>query len=192
MSMFIRSIALAACAVSYLAIAGCGGQSGELTTSSVTTSVDTLVMDSDVVSWVDSAGAKTTACSLTSFPAVPAADSVNVTISSKAYSNTGSAGLRVRVNSATITYTPANSATPPMASEYQVIGGIIANGGSLSVPVRVSTQEQKLALQSALACNNNIYNYYTKITFNISEEGTDKSTTVDASMQLRFADFVDK
>ena len=170
---------------------GCGSVDGSLNTSMVTANIDTLVMDSDVVSWVDATGTKATACAASSISATPAADSVNVTVVSKAYSNTGSTGLPIRVESATITYTPANSATPAMASEYQVIGMTVTNGSSASIPVRVATQEQKMRLLTALACNATIYNYYTKIILNISEIGSDKKSTVDASMQLRFADFVD-
>jgi len=171
---------------------GCGSTDGALSTSTVTPTIDTLVMDSDVVSWVDAAGAKATACAATSFPATPAADSVNVVVSSKAYSNTGDQGLPIRIESATISYVPANSSTPAMAPEFQTIGMTIANGSTATIPVRVATQEQKMHLQSVLACNNTIYNYYTKITFNVTEIGTNKKTSVDSSLQLRFSDFVDK
>lgn len=171
---------------------GCGSPEGSLSTSTVTASVDTLVMDSDVVAWVDATGAKATACGATSFPSIPVADSVNVAIKSTAYANTGSMGLGVRVESATISYTPANSATPAMAPEYQTVGLTIANGATTTVPVRVATQEQKLRLQTALACNNTIYNYYTKISMDVTEIGTNKKSTVETAMQLRFADFIDK
>lgn len=180
------------CVVLSMWMFGCGSSDGALNTSTVTASVDTLVMDADVVSWVDATGAKANACVSTSFPATPVADSVNVSVVSKAYSNTGDMGLPIRIESATIAYVPANSATPAMAPEFQTIGMTIANGGTATVPVRVATQEQKIRLQSILACNNTIYNYYTKISFNVTEVGTDKKATVDASMQLRLADFIDK
>jgi hypothetical protein len=157
----------------------------------VTATIDTLVMDSDIVSWVDATGVKATACS-PSIAAIPAADSVKVTIVSKPYNNTGTMASQIRIESATIIYTPANAATPAMASEIQTIGMTINNGGSAIVPIRVATQEQKILLQSALACNTPIYNYFTKIVFNITEIGTGKNTTIDASMQLRYADFIDK
>lgn len=178
-----------------LALAGCGSSGGgtaELKTSFVTASVDIALLDSDVVSWVDSTGAKATACADTSFPATPAGDSVNVAVASKAYSNTGSMGLPVRIESATVSYTPANSATPAMPSVFQTVGLILANGGSATVPVRVATQEQKIRLQPKLACNSTIYNYYTTITLDLTEIGTDTKSTVQTSMQLRLADFVDK
>lgn len=172
---------------------GCGGSDeGLLATSSVTATIDTLVLDSDVVSWVDATGATAAACSNTSFPATPAADSVNVAIKSTAYPLSGATSLSLRVKSATITYMPANTSTPPMSSEYQTIGMTIAGGSSVTIPVRVSTQEQKIRLQPALACNNTIYKYYTKIIFDIAEIGSDQSITVDSSMDLRFADFIDK
>lgn len=170
-------------------IYGCGGSSeGLLATSSVTSSIDTLVLDSDVAKWADAA----TACKDNVSPTTPAADSVNVTIKSTAYPTSGSTSLSLRIKSATITYMPANSTTPPMGAEYQSVGMTIAGGSSAAIPVRVATQEQKLRLQPALACNNTIYKYYTKITFDIAEIGSDQSITVDSSMDLRFADFIDK
>lgn len=173
-------------------MSGCGGSSeGLLATSSVTSTIDTPVMDSDVVSWVSATGAKATACSDTSFPATPAADSVNVTIKSTAYPS-GSSSLSLKIKSATVTYTPANSSTPPMNAEYQAVGMTIAGGGSATIPVRVATQEQKLRLQPTLACNNTIYYYYTKISFDIAEIGSGQSVIADSSMNLRFADFIDK
>ena len=173
---------------------GCGGSGeGLLATSSVTATTDTLVLDSDVVSWVDATGAKATACAVTSFYATPVADSVNVTIKSTAYpSSSSSTGLDLRIKSATISYSPANINTPAMSPEYQTIGMTISAGGSATIPVRVATQEQKIRLQSVLACNNTIYKYYTKISFDVAEIGSGKNITVDSSMDLRFADFIDK
>lgn len=162
---------------------GCGSTEGQLSTSAVKVSVDKLIMDSDVITWTDAA-----TCT---GPSTPAADSVNVTVASTAYANTGSAGLPVRVERVTINYTPANSSTPAMASEYQTINALVANGGSLILPVRVATQEQKERLQQALGCGGPIYKYYTDILLEVSEIGTDKSRTVSVSMDLRFADFVD-
>lgn len=180
------------CVVLSFLMFGCGGSDeGLLATSSVTATIDTTVLDSDVVSWVNAAGAKATACSDTSFPATPAADSVNVTIKSTAYPG-GSSSLSLRIKSATVTYTPANSSTPPMSSEYQTVDMTIAGGGSATIPVRVSTQEQKLRLQPTLACNNSIYYYYAKISFDIAEIGSGQNVTAGSSMNLRFADFIDK
>lgn len=190
MKKIITSLYLVSCC----GLFGCGSVDGSLTTSTVSAVVDTLVLDSDVAAWVDSTGAKATACATTSTIAIPAADSVNVTVSSTPYSNTGSMGVPVRVESATISYTPANSITPAMASEYQTVGARLANGGSVTIPIRVATTEQKISLLPILAtCTGSvIYNYYTKVTFNLTEEGTGKKSTVDVSLQLRFSDWIDK
>lgn len=176
-------------------IYGCGsagGGSAELKTSFVTASAKTAVLDSDVVAWVDATGAKATACAETSFPSTPVADSVDVDVVTKAYPNTGSVGLPIRIETATISYDPANSATPPMAPEYQTIGITVVNGATATVPIRVATQEQKIRLQPKLACTSSIYNYYTNITLNISEIGSNTKSSVSTSMQLRLADFIDK
>ncbi len=178
-----------------LFIQSCGSAGGGITTlntSMVSATVDTLVLDSDVVSWVDSTGAKATACASTSQAATPAADSINMTIVSKTYSNTASTALPVRIGNVTISYSPANTTTPAMASEYQTVGQIIQPGASLTVPVRISSQEQKIRLQSVLSCSATIYNYYVTLTADVTEIGTDKKGTVTTNMQLRFADFVDK
>lgn len=176
-------------------IYGCGSNllgstPGGLSTSVVTATATTSILDSDVANWKDVALCSTdvTAAGLT----IPAADSVDISFSSKAYSNTGSMGLPVLVESATVSYTPANVSTPPMASEYQTIGMTVANGATATIPVRVSTQEQKSALLSALACGGPIYNYYTTITLHVSEIGTDKTASISTKMQLRIADFIDK
>lgn len=180
------------CIVLCCCFLGCGSTDGTLNTSFVTANVDKPDMDSDVVNWVDNNGTKSTACATASFPSLPAADSVNVTVTSTPYSNTGPNGASIRLGTATISYVPANSTTPQMPSEYQTIGMTITNGGAVTVPVRVATQEQKASLYSALACNISIYKYYTKISIDITEIGTDKKSTVDAFMNLRFADFIDK
>jgi hypothetical protein len=166
---------------------GCGSAGGgtvELKTSTVTASAKTTILDADVVKWTDA-----TTCTGAS---IPAADSVDVEVISKAYANTGSMGQSIRIESVTVSYTPANSATPAMASEFQTVGMTIPNGSTATVPVRVVTQEQKIRLQSKLACNTPIYNYYANISLNITEIGTDTKSTVQTSMQLRLADFIDK
>lgn len=162
---------------------GCGSPDGSMSTSTVSAKIDLSVLDSDIVGWTDA-----TTCTGRS---TPAADSVNVTVKSTPYSNTGSTGLDVRIDMITISYIPANSATPAMSPEYQS-GITIPFGGSVTIPVRVATQEQKESLYTVLACGGPIYKYFTRITFNITEVGTNRNSTVFVDMDLRFADFVDK
>lgn len=170
---------------------GCGSTEGMLNTTMASATVDVLDMDSDVVSWVTDTGAKATACAATSFPATPAADSVNVTASFTPYANSTGNDLSVRVENATITYTPANAVSPAIPQDYQIIGQDVKPGGTLTVPIRVSPQELKISFQTALACSTTIYKYYVNISLNVSENGGKKST-ITTAMQLRFADFVDK
>lgn len=172
-------------------ILGCGSTEGALNTSTATATVDTLILDSDVASWVDATGAQATACAATSFPAVPEADSVNVTVSLTTNANSTSNALSARVEKATIYFTPANAVTPALSPVYQVIGQIVKSGGSLTIPVRVATQEQKILYQPALNCTSTIYNYFVTIALDVSEVGG-KNTTINTAMQLRFADYVDK
>lgn len=164
-----------------------GGGSGELKTSYATANVSTAVLDADVIGWGG------TVC-VEGNVSTPEADSVDVTVTSVPYPDNinGTKNLPIRIDSVTISYAPANSATPAMPSEYQVIGTTIENGSSATIPVRVATLEQKIRLQPKLACSNIIYNYYTTLTFHLIEIGTDETSDVSTAMQLRYADFVDK
>lgn len=163
---------------------GCGNPDGALSTSNVTATIDTVVLDSDIIKWTDAV-----ACTGAS---IPAADSVNVAVKSVPYANTGNMGLPVRIEMISISYSPANPETPAMSPEYQAISMEIPNGSSVTVPVRVATQEQKESLVTSLACGGPIYKYFTKITLNVTEVGTNRKSTIYADMDLRFADFVDK
>jgi hypothetical protein len=98
----------------------------------------------------------------------------------------------VKIETATITYTPSDTSTPAMASKYQTIGSIIANGGSTTVPVEIVSSSQKQLLQPALACASPFYNYYVKIVFDVTETVTGKKSTAEVSLQLQIADFIDK
>jgi len=179
--MYLRKYGIALMMLSALLIvSGCGGGEGgsaELKTSHVTASVTTANLDSDV---------KTIA------GGVPPADSVDVQVVSTTFPNPGTTRLDLRVNSATISYTPANADTPPLATITQAMGNILSNGGSLSVPVRVVTQEQKILFFNAFDGNSKIYNYNTNITLHISEIGTGASVSVQTATQVRISNFVDR
>ncbi len=178
------------CVVLSFCLYGCGNTDGSLNTSYVTATVDNTLVNSDVTTWVDSTGAKATACS----PSLPvtSADIVTATISSKAYSNTGSMASPVKIETATITYSSSDTATPAMATKYQTIGTIIANGGSTTLPVEIVSSYQKQLLQSALACTGTTYNYYVKIVFDVTETVTSKKSTAEVSLQLQLHDYIDK
>lgn len=170
-----------ACLLLCFTLAGCGSSNdGELNTSIITATVDNSVLNSDVVAGVNCSTAVTTA--------PPAGDYVLATIKSTPYSNTGTVILPFRVESATISYERANTATPAMASTFQTVGLTVDNGASITVPIEVVTPKQKTALESTLGCTKTTYEYYARITFSISEIGTDKKTVVSSSVQLRLAD----
>jgi hypothetical protein len=198
--MHIRRFSTAIIIAAVFSASGCGdgggGGSTELRTSYVTANALTAVLDADVVTWVDSAGVKATACAATSSPRTPAADSVDVSVVSTLFTSSGTSSvtnaLPIRIESATVSYTPANLTTPAMASEFQTVGMILQSGATATVPVRILTQEQKMRLQSTLACNATIYNYYTTITLNVTEIGSNAHGSATTSMQLRMADFIDQ
>jgi hypothetical protein len=174
-------------------IAGCGGDSGGgtamLATSYISASVGSSSIDSDVVAWVDATGAKTTAC--TGFTSTPAPNSVDVTVLSSAYASTGSSSLPVRIASSTVTFTPTSVASPAIQPLPQTIGTVLTTPGSVTIPVRIVTTEQKRAFMPALACSNIVYNYYVTITLQLEEIGTSKTGTVSTSLQLRLSDYID-
>ena len=179
-----------------VALSGCGSAGGgtaEYKTSYVTAQSSTTNLDSDVVTWVDATGTKATACAATSIMSYTP-DSIDFTVKSTPYSSTGSTALPLRIDSASITYTPANTSTPAMEPkvEYQTLGIPLANGGTATASVRVVSLEQKSRLANALACNTAIYNYSATVMFKITEIGTGTQKDVPASLQVRLDDFADK
>ncbi|OGU14422.1 MAG: hypothetical protein A2076_16815 [Geobacteraceae bacterium GWC2_53_11] len=173
---------------------GCGSTDNTLlntTTASVT--VDKLDMESDIVSWVDAKSAKATACVATSYKAIPPADSVNVTAAFTPYANSDGNNLAVRIEKATIIYTPANAVSPALATEYQYVNQVVQAGKSLPISIRVATQEQKQAFVPILACDvsSAIYKYYVTIILDVTEIGG-KTSNISTGMTLRFSDYVDK
>ncbi len=177
--------------LSAASLSGCGSDTGGLATSSLSATTTTGILDSDVANWVDSTtNAKST--TWTGSYTIPAADSVNVTVQSTAYtssSGTATTPLPVQIDSATITFSPADSLSPAIQTQYQVLGSVLS-GGSVSIPVRVVSQELKQVLAPALANNSIIYNYYVTIALHVTENGAGKSATVSTKLQVYISDFI--
>lgn len=175
-----------------LLASGCGEADGTLNTSLIDAKSASLLIDSDIILWFQADGTTKAATCPGAVARTPAADETNVTITSTPYASTTGTALPVRVNSATIYYTPVDPATmPAIAPVSQILGQVVPAGGSMTLPIRVATQEQKDAFFSALACNGSIYNYYVTIVFSVTEIGG-KSSTISTALQLRFADYADK
>lgn len=175
--LFILSI------IAAIIMTGCGSTEGTLNTSMATATLGTVLLDSDVAKW-------TSGPPVCTGGSTPAPDDVNATVTVTSYANSTGKSLPVRIEKATIYYTPANSVTPSISPVYQAIGQVVQPGSSLTIPVRVATTELKEQFQPTLACASPIYNYYVNVVFDLSEIGG-KSTSITTSMQLRFADWID-
>lgn len=162
-----------------------GGTTGKLTTSYVTASPATVIVDADVADWNGA-----TACAATSTPTIEPND-INVVLVSVPYPNTGSNGLKVIVQSVSIVYQAANSITPALTTEYATPGTVIPFNGSITIPVRVASHEQKLSYLSSLICSTIMYHYYATVTFHLKEDGSGNTADVSTKIDVRFADFAD-
>ncbi|GAM07840.1 hypothetical protein OR1_00109 [Geobacter sp. OR-1] len=118
-----------------------------------------------------------------------ATEFVNVDVASAQQISTGKA-LDVRVNSATISYTPASSTSPPIQNQYVAIGTTLPAGGSISIPIPVALREVKLDLMNKglLPCSTTIYKYHVTVSFEAVEIGTGSTMYPTANMTASFAD----
>lgn len=196
-----RVICLGITMVSMVVIAGCGGSSGgatDLNTVSVTATSASTNIDGDVASNVTPVDTNGDGVLDSYTYSIPAADSVDVTVKSTV-NTTGTSSSNIRVESVAVTYVrkyttaPSNTAVPVIATRVDSLGQIIAPGGSVTIPVRVVTQEMKIAYADALVTHfGDIYAYDVTLTFNITEVSTGKTGTVSTSLVVRLADFADK
>ena len=169
-------VLLALCGIG---LASCGGGGGATATATVSN------LDADVAKWTGTPCA--TGSTYTVLP-----DDVTVTL--KAFpvaTNNGTVTEKVQVNSVDIIYSPANTTSPPLPTQYMALSGILADmGSSVSIPVRVAPQDLKTSpVLSALICTQIIYSYYVTMTFHCQYLKAGDTFTVDAQTNVRFADF---
>ena len=200
-----------------LTLIGCGAPNSSgvavFKTSTVSASIDKVVLESDTRSWVDStSGAKVISCTTAGAKAtIPPSDNVNVTITATGFEKTNTTrdpltgglpvkSLPVLVEKATITYAPANAgaALHPLPTQFRSFGQVInisqtvdPPSGSLVVPISVVPTEMKQSL-TALECSSDIYNYYVTIAVDVTEVGTNTRSTIETKMTLWLSDYIDK
>lgn len=183
-------------------------------TSTVSAALDTVALDVDVTTWVDSSNAKVSSCTASgAIATIPASNDVKMTVSATGFekvstgrdTTTGGVAVQTKpilVENVTIKYDPANTAAVanPLTTQYQAIGQLInisqsadPPSGSLVIPIRVVSTDIKRSLQTLLACNPTaaILSYYVTIAVNVTEVGTDTKNTIETKMQIWLSDFID-
>lgn len=173
---------------------GCGGDAGGggavYDTVIVTASSGTALLDSDVAKHSD-----VTNCGVSGTDTITISpDDVDVTINSSTIPNLPEfvTASRVRLDKVTIIFSPADTSSPLLPTQYQTLGQYVEPGGSATVPVRVASQELKSgATLSGLVCTNTTYSYYVTLRFEGVEINTDQRETFETTLNVKFSDFVD-
>ena len=182
--------------ISILALSGCGeevgGGVGCFDTVCATASVLTADIDSDVATWTDGdvdgfiCGANDT---FTVF-----SDDVTVDIAVDTRANLPSTveTSKVSINKVSIAYSPANTTTPSLSTQFETLGVVINPDDTATVSFKVASQELKSSsILSPLVCSSTIYTYFVTLTFEGVEVNTSRTETFETTLNLRFADFAD-
>lgn len=173
----------------YLLTSGCGGGEnlggnvGEFKTATVTAVSATPRLEADLING--------NTCSATgSAGGTIETESVDFTITTKA---TTSNPLPLSITGYTVTYVPKNAGAPalaPLTSNFSTSG--IIPGASLTIPVAVTTDLQKVDLITAnpdFPCSLTILQYDVNVSFNVVEVGSGEgSKSVNAGFVMAIAD----
>jgi len=164
-----------------------GGGIGEFTTVSASAVADTNRLESDLLTGNTCSDAGSADGTLST-------DIINVAVTSKALFPSGN--LDLLISKITVQYQPANALTPPLPDYFISTRQTIAPGQTVSVPVAVLTDNYKFALatrptQSLQPCSMDMFEYYVRIVFEVSEPGGNgKTRNVTADLTLAVADRV--
>ncbi|HJV66687.1 MAG TPA: hypothetical protein VJ550_13195 [Geomonas sp.] len=214
---FFASLICGACAIA--AFTSCGsekaGGTGEFATVFATANSPGADVNSDVATWVDSTGAKATACGASSIATVTP-DTATYTVTSTAYSvaNTGSSSSSTSsttttsdliIDKITLILTPANTTSPALPAIYQTqyltAGQRVAAGSTVNIPVVIASNQLKTYLGTGLGsasidCNpaSPTYTYRATVSFEALEVNTNRVATITAPgfLLVNFADYIDK
>ncbi|MCM0083681.1 hypothetical protein L4X63_19010 [Geomonas sp. Red32] len=191
-----------------VALTSCGDSKaagvGQFATVYATATSPGVPLDSDEATWVDATTqSKAQACLATSVPHF-ASDDVNYSVTSTAWTsgNTGqtnpTSASDLMIQKVILTLTPDDSTTPALPAVYQtqfLTSGIVVPAGStVSVPVRIVSQELKTFLSNDLLCTGLMYKYRATVSFEAVEVNTNKvaTITVPGFVLIRLTDFTDK
>ncbi|MEW6379617.1 MAG: hypothetical protein AB1611_08405 [bacterium] len=176
-----------------LLASGCGSSSSGgaeyFDTVLVTVSSEQPSLDSDIQVWMDSNNDNICDRSIIK------PDSISVQIKSQVLSNKNKTlpASDIRIESVRIDYTPADSGTPALDSQFLALGQIIEPDEEVKIDVKVMSQAQKINYPLARLLRrsvSDIYKYHTKLTFNCIEILSDRETDLTTSLSIDVADFV--
>jgi hypothetical protein len=155
-----------------------------VTWSGGTFSPSTIIVDSDVAAWTG------TPCGTTStYTVLP--DNINVTFNAF-WGSPGSPPDTIIVDQVSISYTPSNTGSPSIPSQYQAIGQQVSLGGSKTFPVQVAPISlKKNPPLSNLICSSNIYSYHVTLMFNCRYFLTGRTFTGSVQLNISFADYAE-
>lgn len=190
-------------------LSSCGdskaGGTGEFATVFATANSTNSVVSSDVATWFDlTTGAAAQPCAANSFPTVTP-DNVILNVTSTAYTpaNTGSSSTipasALSISNVTLTFTPANSATPALPARFQTqfasaSPSLIVVGSNL-VTLQIVSDDMKNFLAANLQCSGVLYTYRVSVAMDVVEVNTNRSGTVSLSgngyLTVNMADFGD-
>ena len=129
---------------------------------------------------------------------IKASDNAKFTFAVASNTTAASTPSRVRVNSATLTYTPVSNPITPAAAvpAYPVhnpvlIGLEIAAGASVEIPVEVVSGLFKQAYANSDFVPGNYFSYDVKIVFSITELSTGKEESVERVIRLTIGHYKD-
>ncbi len=200
MAKYLRRILIVMFAAATLA--GCGGggtDGGGAVYDTVTLKAEYAggnPFDSDVAKHTDATPDNCGVPGVDSVTILP--DSADFTITSTAIPDlpTDFTASDVRLQSVTITYVPASTATPAspaIPAQNYALGNIIPAGGSATISLPVASQVMKSSPPlSNLVCGGLPgYSYYVTVTFNGVEVNTNKTHSFVTNFSINFADFID-
>lgn len=173
----------------FLLLSSCGGSLGgglgEFKTVTVSASAKTPRLEADVLTG-------NTCAATVSTGGTYVTESVDVDIKSTVYPKLTGQALSVSIDGVTISYMPANSATPALADQFiTTLGTTVTPGGSATIPVPVAKDIVKLSLvneKNLQLCSTAYYEYYVTITFDALEIGSGTRKKISTSLNVAFAD----
>ncbi|ABQ26005.1 hypothetical protein [Geotalea uraniireducens] len=167
-----------------------GGGSSEFNSVFLTSNIGESIVESDIAKHK----AAPDFCTSTDDISIPAAETVDIDVTSNVYPNNSNAGLlsSVEIKSATISYSPVTSNIPVIPVQYEPLGVTIAPGATATIPITVAKMEIKQSLFNALVCTGTIFSYYVTIKIDALETKTGKTASFEKILTVSFSDWVDK
>jgi hypothetical protein len=171
-------------------IASCGTDSSvggvtEFKTSYATASASTTRLEADLITG--------NTCSVTgSTGGTIETESVDITIKATSSTKGSVASLPIEIMGWTVTFVPKNAGIPELPPLSATTSTYITPSSSVSIPVAITTDLQKLNLiiaNPSLPCSLNLYQYDVYVRFTAREVGsTEGSKLINASLVMALAD----